>query len=248
VGILLASHIVLRLKPPIPANVEDACAALSEDTSDEKPAVALRRVLLAAHHSHSVTLCLPNEVQDALGKLRRRCNPGVQHEALVIVVLVGGRASTELVSEVHVPDATCRHRLPQDLLVELRDKAGPGAGPDVNKHIYAVGPQQSQEPLDGVARVADGEDRRIPRCSSVGHLRSVPCVSTSPIPWSSTPGPRIPAGIIEVSGSRGRGGPRGQVIAAAWGTSPTDGPSKRMGACTNPRRQLTVAPSANVKR
>lgn len=134
-------EIGLGLEPTVPSDVIQPNSSISEDSPDEQPAMAARRILLAARHGHPESLGSTLEAFDSSKEGRRRGERAVQHVTLRVVELLPLWASAELATEEEIRESSIPEGALQILSVVLPDATGVGLGADVGHHVDGVAAQ-----------------------------------------------------------------------------------------------------------
>ena len=145
------------VKTSVTANVTCLDSGVSEDGPDEQPPVALRRVLLTAHHGNAISTDAIHQPLDTLAKDPSLRDTRVQRVTVVVIQFRRElRASSELTTEIDVLQACLKDSRSQFSSVEMRYVSGIWSRPDIGKHVNVVHPQQCQELFDRLIRVPDG--------------------------------------------------------------------------------------------
>jgi hypothetical protein len=138
--------------------MNDLDAAVVEDAGHEQAAVAVRRVLLAAHDGEAIVAEAALQPLDARHEELRLGDAPIEDVAVLVVVLVCFRSAAELAPEEAVLDRRVRQRGLECNAIDLRRKAAVLRGADVEEDLDVLLAQEPEEVLEGVAGVADGQE------------------------------------------------------------------------------------------
>jgi hypothetical protein len=115
-------------------------------------------VLFAAHQGQAELVGAAFEACNSAEKLFIPAHRCVAGAAVLVVVGFVFRASADNIAEVEVLHPGSGDGVVQRFAIEVWRVAGIGSGAGVNQHFDAMLPQQFDEVLGGVGRVADGEE------------------------------------------------------------------------------------------
>jgi hypothetical protein len=102
----------------------------------------------------------PRTRSDSLLERGTRGQPVVAHVALLVVELFASRAPPELCAQGHIVDTAFGQCFAEPFRVEVRHVAGPGHGAHVGDGLDAVLPEQPQESIEDLVRMADRQHAR----------------------------------------------------------------------------------------
>ena len=141
-------------------DVADGDTSTVQGPRDEKEAMALGRVLLAAHDGHPELLRPFHEPRQTGFEARSLGYPAIQNMIVRVVELIPIRLSTEFLPEKEVPDTRLVEPEPKRLKVVLWVESGKRRSAHVGHHLDPVSPEKAHELVDRMGRVTDGHNPR----------------------------------------------------------------------------------------
>jgi hypothetical protein len=180
----LTGHISIRFDMSISANVQNFMSPLHQNSSHQQPAMAVRRIFLAAHKGKPIfghPALKPFDPGHKGGIGGHAAVHGMSFHVVIRLIL---RPSTQLPAEKQIFDSGCIQSTLKNFTVELRGVFRIGCGPDVHEDFNAVLGEQFRKCLERMRGVPDGVNHahgevfakhttaRIPACpaSSRVHL------------------------------------------------------------------------------
>jgi hypothetical protein len=148
--------LVVGFKRAVGADVSDA-GGLAQVAANQDGAVALEGVFFGAHEGQAKPRdTLNNAPQAGLEGW------GIRNEIVtgntVNVAVAFGAAGTEFIPEEKIADAGGAKGSLERLTVELWEPGAVRAAADINQNLDTMQPEQLEEILQGVVRVADGKE------------------------------------------------------------------------------------------
>lgn len=166
----MSGHIVklvLVLKSAVAPDVPHPVAVSSKDATDQEATMATGRVLFAADDRGGSSLERSFEHIDASEEVGTLGQLPVEDPTLLIVEALVGGPSPKLLAQEEVPDPVCLEGSLEGGAVEVARVGRVGVRANVDRNGDVVRLEQSDEPIEGVIRVSDGEDGPV--------LRGLPC-------------------------------------------------------------------------
>ena len=133
-------------------------AVAGEHPADEQAAVAIGRILFAAHDGNAIHCAILFESSNALAKESRLGDTVVENIPIRVVERISLRAAAQFLAHVAVLDAPALNRALDLRVVEVRHISRKRLGADIHEHLYGMPLQQAEEDVEGMIRVADGVD------------------------------------------------------------------------------------------
>src|SRR5262249_31814023 len=135
----------LRLESPVAPDVGHLDAVPHSHPRDQEPAMAVRRILLAAHHRDHACPSLLLEYGDAGRERCRGSDLPVEDVSVGIEESVAVRPTPKLLAQEQIFDPGCAERGFESLSIELRRVPRPRVRADIGEHLYPVHYEEREE-------------------------------------------------------------------------------------------------------
>jgi hypothetical protein len=152
----------VRVQVAVAPDVENGCPALAERPRHPDTPMTLSRIFLGAQQADGLGSSARHQPLDAALKPRCCCHLLVRSKSLCQGYDLAKLSSTKLLPHEEVPEPGVRYNGLEVLAVELVGEARIRLRAHVDQDGDAVLPEQGDQPICMVVRVADGQDARRP--------------------------------------------------------------------------------------
>jgi hypothetical protein len=136
--------------------VDQLCAAVDQDPSNEKAAVAVGGIFFATEQGDAKLIGAAFKTVDAAEELGAFGDLSVEGPAIPVVEGLVPRATADDIAKIEIACSRLSDRIAESFAVEVRDPLGIGVGAGVDEDFNAIRGEKFEEVVRWVRRVTDG--------------------------------------------------------------------------------------------